>query len=48
MPIVMRCWWPETIRALLTGHGFRITDEWGGYHGERFGDGTELVIGFTV
>jgi SAM-dependent methyltransferase len=47
MRIVMRIWYPDEIRAFITGHGFRITGEWGGYAGEAFGEGPELVVEFA-
>ncbi len=48
MPIVMRCWYPEQIIALITDHGFRIVDTWGGYCRERFGEGGELIVQFAA
>lgn len=46
-PIPMRCWYPEEFKALITRHGFRITGCWGGYAGEAYGEGPELVVAFT-
>lgn len=46
MPIVMRCWYPKQIEALLLENGFRTTGTWGGYAGETFGEGAELIIRF--
>ena len=46
MPIEMRCWYPDQIAALLAAHAFRITGRWGGYHGEVYGEGPELVVRF--
>ncbi len=45
-PIVMRCWYPEQIVNLLTIHGFAIQNCWGGYHDEKWAQGSELVIKF--
>ncbi|MCK4871155.1 MAG: class I SAM-dependent methyltransferase [Phycisphaerales bacterium] len=47
-PIVMRCWYPDQIRDLVTGHGFHIIETWGGYDGEPFGEGPELLIQFGL
>jgi hypothetical protein len=46
MPIVMRCWYPDQIVALLEKHGFDITGRWGGYRGEPWGEGSELIVRF--
>jgi SAM-dependent methyltransferase len=48
MPIVMRCWYPEQLTRLLEEHGFEITGTWGGYHGEAFGEGQELIVRFRA
>jgi len=44
--IVMRCYSPGEFKALITGHGFKILQQWGGYNGELYGKGNELVIEF--
>ena len=46
LPIAMRCWYPAELEQLVTAHGFRITHRWGGYQGELWGEGPELVIQF--
>lgn len=46
--ISMRCWWPDDLREAVTSRGFRILDELGGYAGEPYGEGNELIIRFTV
>ncbi len=46
LKIAMRCWYPQEFRDLITGHGYRIVSEWGGYGGEMYGQGPELVIQF--
>ena len=33
-------------KQLIIGHGFEIIRRWGGYKGEKFGEGPELVIEF--
>jgi hypothetical protein len=45
--IAMRCWYPEELRERVRRAGFAITDVWGGYQGEAYGEGPELVIAFT-
>lgn len=44
--IAMRCYYPNEFLELIRGHGFRILETWGGYHGEPYGQGTELVVRF--
>jgi SAM-dependent methyltransferase len=46
LKIVMRCWYPEQFEALILDHDFRIVNRWGGYDGEPYGDGPELVVQF--
>jgi SAM-dependent methyltransferase len=47
LQIAMRCYYPGDLEALVTSHGFQILDRWGGYAGEAYGEGPELVIRFT-
>ena len=47
LKIAMRCWYPDAFTNLITDHGFRITGKWGGYAGETYGEGPELVVQFT-
>ena len=47
LKIAMRCYWPDEFAELITGYGFEITNHWGGYAGETYGQGKELVIQFT-
>ena len=47
-PIVMRCWYAEQVIELLHSHGFRIEEKWGGFAGEAWGQGNELVIRFGL
>jgi SAM-dependent methyltransferase len=44
--LVMRCYYPETFEKLITSQGFRILKRWGGYAGEAYGEGPELVLQF--
>jgi len=46
--LVMRCYWPETFEKLITAHGFQIVNRWGGYEGEVYGEGPELVVQFRA
>ena len=45
--IGMRCWYPDELEARIIGEGFRIAQRWGGYAGEPYGEGTELIVAFT-
>lgn len=46
LQLLMRCYYPATFERLILDHGFNILNKWGGYAGEIYGDGTELVIQF--
>ena len=46
LEIAMRCYYPAEFEELIVKHGFEIIDRWGGYSGERYGEGPELVIQF--
>jgi SAM-dependent methyltransferase len=46
--IKMKCYYPDEFRALVTSHGFTIVGEWGGYRGETYGLGPELVLEFVL
>jgi SAM-dependent methyltransferase len=45
--IPMRCYYPDEFSALIRQHGFRIINQWGGYAGEPYGAGPELIIQFS-
>ncbi|MEM6551032.1 MAG: class I SAM-dependent methyltransferase [Planctomycetota bacterium] len=47
MPVSMRVWYADELERLVTDAGFRITGRYGGYSGEVWDEGPELVIGFT-
>ena len=47
LKIAMRCYYPEEFERLITGQGFKVIRQWGGYQGEPYGQGPELVIQFT-
>jgi SAM-dependent methyltransferase len=44
--IAMRCYTPDGFLRLIESHGFRIRRKWGGYDGEEYGVGPELVVQF--
>ena len=46
LKICMRCYYPAEFEALVTRHDFEIVGRWGGYKGELYGDGPELLIEF--
>ncbi len=48
LPLVMRCYYPETFEKLIAEHGFQIVNRWGGYEGEAYGEGPELVLQFQA
>ena len=47
LPIPMRCFYADEFLDLIRGAGFTITRTWGGYHGEPYGEGNELVVEFS-
>ncbi len=47
-PISMRCWYPDEIQTLLEERGFRLVSKWGGYRGEAYGEGPELILQFAL
>ncbi len=47
LQIVMRCYYPDTFESLIVDHGFTVLGRWGGYNGEVYGQGPELVIQFA-
>jgi ubiquinone/menaquinone biosynthesis C-methylase UbiE len=46
LKIAMRCYYPAEFEEVIMKHGFDVIDHWGGYSGERYGEGPELVIQF--
>lgn len=48
LPIAMRCWYPSELERLVVEHGFRVIERLGGYEGEAWGSGPELVIQFEL
>ena len=47
-PLALRCYYPEEFLQLIENHGFRVIARWGGYHGEQYGEGPELVAQFKL
>jgi hypothetical protein len=46
--IAMRCFYPDELIRLIEAQGFNVLGRWGGYEGEAYGSGSELVVEFTV
>ena len=44
MDIAMRVWQPNELLDLAKRHGFEVTQRHGGYEGEAWGEGSELVV----
>ena len=44
--ITMRVWYPEELINLISSHKFKVTSKLGGYQGERWEEGSELVVAF--
>ena len=47
LEIAMRCYYPAEFERLIANHDFRVLNQWGGYAGEPYGEGPELVVEFT-
>ena len=47
-PLVMRVYYPDQFLRLIESQGFRVIARWGGYHGEPYGEGPELVAQFKL
>ena len=46
LKIAMRCYYPDEFEELIKSYRFRIIEKWGGYNGEKYGQGLELVVKF--
>ncbi len=46
--IAMRCYYPDELIGRITSYGFTVTGRWGGYDGQIYGEGPELVVAFTA
>jgi SAM-dependent methyltransferase len=47
LKIAMRCYYPDEFVQLIVNQGFRVLRQWGGYNGESYGQGSELIVQFT-
>jgi SAM-dependent methyltransferase len=47
LKIAMRCYYSEEFVQLIINQGFRVLQQWGGYKGESYGQGSELVVQFA-
>jgi SAM-dependent methyltransferase len=47
LKIAMRCYYPEEFVQLIVKRGFQVLQQWGGYKGEPYGQGSELVVQFA-
>jgi hypothetical protein len=45
--IPLRCYYPEELLSLIADQGFLIVNRWGGYAGEPYGEGPELIVEFA-
>jgi SAM-dependent methyltransferase len=48
LQIPRRCYAPDEFAQVILEHGFRILQRWGGYAGEPYGEGPELVVQFSA
>ena len=48
LKIPRRCYAPEEFAQVIRSRGFRIVNRWGGYAGEAYGEGPELVLEFAA
>ena len=44
----MRCFYPDEFLTRIEEAGFTVTAKWGGYEGQEYGSGSELVVEFTM
>lgn len=44
--LLLRYYYPDQFEKMVRDHGFRIVSRWGGYKGEPYGEGPELVLQF--
>ncbi len=48
LKIAMRVYYPDEFFALFTSRGLSILERHGGYAGEAYGEGPELIVEFTL
>lgn len=46
--ISMRCFYPDEFVSYIEKAGFKVQNRWGGYEGEEYGTGGELVVEFGL
>jgi ubiquinone/menaquinone biosynthesis C-methylase UbiE len=46
--VPMRVYYPDEFKKIIEDHGFVVVDSWGGYKGESYGEGGELVVKFKL
>jgi SAM-dependent methyltransferase len=46
LAIPLRCYYPDELLRMIADQGFLIVDRWGGYKGEPYGEGPELIVQF--
>jgi hypothetical protein len=46
LKVAMRCYYPDQLLSLMTSQGLSIVNRWGGYAGEPYGEGPELIVEF--
>jgi len=46
--ISMRCYYPDELLQLVVDEGFWVANKWGGYKGEPYGEGPELIVKFAL
>jgi ubiquinone/menaquinone biosynthesis C-methylase UbiE len=44
--VPMRVYYPDEFKELIQNHRFDVVETWGGYSGEKYGEGPELVVKF--
>jgi ubiquinone/menaquinone biosynthesis C-methylase UbiE len=44
--VPMRVYYPDEFKELIQHEGFNVVETWGGYSGEKYGEGPELVVKF--
>jgi hypothetical protein len=47
LQIPRRRYAPEEFERVILSHSFHIVQRWGGYAGERYGEGPDLVVQFS-
>jgi hypothetical protein len=43
----MRCYYPDDLLNLIANEGFRVVSKWGGYAGEPYREGPELIVEYA-